>query len=154
VFVLFCLTIPVLCHAAKPQGADPWAVDKLGGRTALHYAATRDSVEVTAALLEAVGEQCGAVRFPNRPNTRWVACCSAILAPALEQTCGAETMVAVHYPLQQHTLQCPASSCGFQHITCACVLLPAGMWTYVRSPASQRCTLRCMLACSSRWLRC
>jgi hypothetical protein len=53
------------------QGADPWAVDKLGGRTALHYAATRDNVEVTAALLAAVGEQCGPVKFPNRPNTRY-----------------------------------------------------------------------------------
>jgi hypothetical protein len=69
------------------QGADPWAVDKLGGRTALHYAATRDSVEVTAALLEAVGEQCGAVKFPNRPNTRWVWCRCA-LAAVLEQTFG------------------------------------------------------------------
>ncbi|KAF6258492.1 ankyrin repeat-containing domain protein [Scenedesmus sp. NREL 46B-D3] len=54
------------------KGADPWAVDKLGGRTALHYAATRNSVEVTAALLAAVGEQFGPVRFPNRPNTRFV----------------------------------------------------------------------------------
>ncbi|WIA19351.1 hypothetical protein OEZ85_003981 [Tetradesmus obliquus] len=54
------------------KGADPWAVDKLGGRTALHYAATRDNVQVTAALLAAVGEQCGPVKFPNRPNTRYV----------------------------------------------------------------------------------
>lgn len=51
------------------QGADPWAVDKLGGRTALHYAARRDSVELVQLLVEAAGEG-GVVKFPNRPGTK------------------------------------------------------------------------------------
>ncbi len=53
------------------QGADPWAVDKLGRRTALHYAARKNHPEVIELLVEAAGSN-GRVRFPNRPNTRWV----------------------------------------------------------------------------------
>lgn len=51
------------------QGADPWAIDKLGGRTALHYAARRDSVELVQLLVDAAGET-GDVKFPNRPGTK------------------------------------------------------------------------------------
>jgi ankyrin repeat protein len=51
------------------QGADPWAVDKLGGRTALHYAARSDNTEILELLVEAAGSS-GRVQFPNRPNTR------------------------------------------------------------------------------------
>ncbi|KAF8058857.1 XBAT31 [Scenedesmus sp. PABB004] len=54
------------------KGADVWAVDKLGGRTALHYAARRDEVELVLALLEAAGGAAGPVRFPNRPGTRYI----------------------------------------------------------------------------------
>eukprot|EP00879_Flechtneria_rotunda_P000452 GHRR01000551.1.p1 GENE.GHRR01000551.1~~GHRR01000551.1.p1 ORF type:complete len:601 (+),score=258.81 GHRR01000551.1:339-2141(+) len=53
------------------KGADPWAVDKLGGRTALHYAARYDNIAVLQLLIEAAGEQ-GPVRFPNRQNTKYV----------------------------------------------------------------------------------
>ncbi len=52
-----------------PQGADPWAVDKLGGRTALHYAARANIPEIIQLLVEAAGSN-GPVNFPNRPNTR------------------------------------------------------------------------------------
>ena len=55
------------------QGADPWAVDKLGGRTALHYAScsSNPNPEVVQLLVEAAGRS-GPVNFPNRPNTRLV----------------------------------------------------------------------------------
>eukprot|EP00775_Hariotina_reticulata_P011968 gene11968-12111_t len=53
------------------QGADAWAVDNLGGCTALHYAARRNRVEVLQLLIEAAGEQ-GELNFPNRPNTRYI----------------------------------------------------------------------------------
>lgn len=56
-------------RAAVLQGADPWAVDKLGGRTALHYAARSDNPEILQLLVEAAGSS-GPVHFPNRPNTR------------------------------------------------------------------------------------
>lgn len=51
------------------QGADPWAVDKLGGRTALHYASRSNNPEILQLLVEAAGSS-GPVHFPNRPNTR------------------------------------------------------------------------------------
>lgn len=39
------------CCGAAVQGADAWAVDRCGGRTALHYAAMRGSGESMEALL-------------------------------------------------------------------------------------------------------
>ncbi len=51
------------------SGADPWAVDHLGGRTPLHYACKTDCAEVVRALIEAAGES-GAVSFPNATGTR------------------------------------------------------------------------------------
>lgn len=54
------------------KGADPWAVDRLGGRTALHYAAWRSaSVEIMQLLMDAAGAS-GPVHFPNRLNTKYV----------------------------------------------------------------------------------
>jgi hypothetical protein len=51
------------------QGACPWAVDKLGGRTALHYAVRQDRLDIVPLLVEAAGSS-GPVHFPNRANTR------------------------------------------------------------------------------------
>jgi hypothetical protein len=51
------------------QGADPWAVDKLGACTALHYAARGSHLELLQLLINAAGGS-GPVHFPNRPNTK------------------------------------------------------------------------------------
>lgn len=70
------------------KGADPWAVDKLGGRTALHYAAWRSgSVEILQLLIDAAGPA-GPVHFPNRANTKYV---------DLRTTAG---LTAVHFAVQ------------------------------------------------------
>eukprot|EP00775_Hariotina_reticulata_P006353 gene6353-6586_t len=50
------------------EGADAWAIDRLGGRTALHYAVRSDCPELVQLLLEATLEQ-GPVEYPNRNNT-------------------------------------------------------------------------------------
>ncbi|KAF6260885.1 ankyrin repeat-containing domain protein [Scenedesmus sp. NREL 46B-D3] len=52
------------------QGADPWAIDKLGS-TALHYGAGSGEAAVLHLLLEAAGEA-GPVHSPNPPLTRYV----------------------------------------------------------------------------------
>jgi ankyrin repeat protein len=51
------------------QGACPWAIDKLGGRTALHYCARNNNVEILQLLIDAAGIM-GPLQFPNRPNTK------------------------------------------------------------------------------------
>ncbi len=65
------LTIPrpPPAYHTHVQGADPWATDKLGGRTALHYAARGGYVDVVRALLEAALPN-GSVDFPNQPGTK------------------------------------------------------------------------------------
>lgn len=65
----WALKIVACSCAGCAQGADPWAVDKLGGRTSLHYAARTDNTEILELLIDAAGSS-GRVQFPNRPNTR------------------------------------------------------------------------------------
>jgi ankyrin repeat protein len=54
-------------------GADPWAADSCGGRTALFYAACADAADSAAALLDATQEALlPRPVFPNGPATRYV----------------------------------------------------------------------------------
>jgi hypothetical protein len=47
------------------QGADRWAADSLGGRTALHYAARLNQPQVVAALLKGAGPPPAPPAYPN-----------------------------------------------------------------------------------------
>jgi hypothetical protein len=54
-------------------GADPWATDACGGRTALFYAACADAADSAAALMDATqGAVVPRPVFPNGPATRYV----------------------------------------------------------------------------------
>lgn len=54
-------------------GADPWAADVCGGRTALFYAAISNAADSAAALLEATaGHTLPNARFPNSTSTTYV----------------------------------------------------------------------------------
>jgi hypothetical protein len=54
-------------------GADPWATDCCGGRTALFYATCADAAESAALLLAATdGQTLPAPAFPNGPATAYV----------------------------------------------------------------------------------
>jgi hypothetical protein len=54
-------------------GADPWAADSRGGRTALFYAACADAADSAAALLDATqGAFAPCPSSPNGPATRYV----------------------------------------------------------------------------------
>lgn len=54
-------------------GADPWAADICGGRTALFFAACENAVDSAALLLEATqGQKLSEPTFPNGPDTLYI----------------------------------------------------------------------------------
>jgi hypothetical protein len=52
------------------QGANRWAVDSLGGRTALHYAARFNQPQLVTVLLEGARLAPYIMPFPNTPTTQ------------------------------------------------------------------------------------
>lgn len=71
---LHWFVISLRCGNCLVQGADPWAADRLGGRTALHYAGRSDQAEICSLLIEAAAHTMACppppMRFPNKSTTK------------------------------------------------------------------------------------
>lgn len=77
-------------------GADPWAADYCGGRTALFYAAAADAAESAAALLEATeGQAMPDPAFPNAAGARYVDARTAVGFTALHVAVAANALGAL-----------------------------------------------------------
>lgn len=100
---LHTLPCALMDHADHPctltQGANAWAVDRLGGRMPLHYAARINHTGIMALLIVAAGED-GPVEFPNPAGTKHVNVRSLCGLGALHVAAAAGSIEAIELLVQ------------------------------------------------------